>query len=135
MAFTSAFITVTLVEESVLPKAPVWDTPIPDQSNVQGTLPDTYDAAQHVSSNNGQAVTYAITPAVTGITIDPNSGLITNAAGTAIAVHSVTVVATNATGAATNPTNGVFDWVVSAAPVFGSGETTNKLNIGINTGL
>lgn len=93
------------------PTIPSWDTPIPDQNDPDDTLPQDYDASQHVSSNAGQAIAYSISPPVVDITIHPTSGLITCEAGTSWADHSVTVIATNNTG----PASTEFTWTVTEA--------------------
>ena len=91
--------------EVELGNVPSW-TPIPDQTDRVNELPKTLDIKPYVASDSGPILDYLLDSPPAGFSI--SGGVITAAAGTAVAAHGVTVRATNGVGASDD----TFTWNV-----------------------
>jgi hypothetical protein len=111
-AGNSSPFTWDILEELV---PPIW-TEIPDQIDVIVDLPAELSVVPYVTTNSGSLRNWTLITPPPGFTID-QAGLITCAAGTAIAIHSIVVQVENDEG--TSSTG--FSWTISAellAPVW-----------------
>ena len=95
----------TITEELL---APVWNT-IPDQTDRQNVLPQSFEASLYVTSNDGQALfAWTLINAPAGFSIN-SSGRVTCSAGTAVAAHTMQARVSNNSGTSTSAT---FTWNV-----------------------
>ena len=78
------------------PLPPQWNTILNKQTR-ENLLPTTYDVSGFVSTNSGPLTGWMLVSPPAGFTIS-GAGVITAAAGTAVAVHSLTVRVSNDTG-------------------------------------
>ena len=79
-----------------------------------------------VTATGTPAPTFGVTAPPAGVTIDPTTGLLTVAAGTAAGVYNLTVTATNAVGGA----NQVLNLTVTAAPVAVPADLPTRIGVG-----
>ncbi|MDB4312059.1 hypothetical protein N9937_01385 [bacterium] len=89
-----------------LEEPPEWST-VPDQTDLQHTLPQTFDASPYVSSLFSPITGYALIDAPAIFTIDVD-GIITAEVGTAVGPHTLVVEATNSAGSSTAS----FTWTI-----------------------
>ena len=92
-----------ILEELV---APVWSS-IPNQSDIEVDLPQTFDVTPYVTSNAGALRNWTLITPPPGFSID-QSGVVTAAAGTAIANHTIVVDVLNDQGSSSSS----FQWLV-----------------------
>lgn len=100
---------VWTIQEELL--TPSWDT-IPDREDEEQTLPQPYDVTGYVTSNSGSLYGWSLVSPPTGFSI--SGGIITAAAGTSVAAHSITVRVGNDTGFADSDP---FTWTVLEEPL------------------
>lgn len=111
-AFPSVLATI-VASSTAVNQAPVFDTPIPDQSIIAGAT-GSYNAGAHVTDPEGDTVTYSISPnieLVTGFTFNDSTGVISHN-GNQVAAGSIdyTVTADDGQG---NTTSDTFSLVVT----------------------
>ena len=100
----SAAFTWSILEEPLVPQ---WET-IPNQQTREDILPQNLDVSQWVTSNAGSLTAWELVAPPTGFSIN-GAGLITVAAGTAVAVHPLTVRVSNDIGSSDSAQ---FTWEV-----------------------
>ncbi len=109
------------------------DTPlvagsIPDQSDNDGDAITTVDVTSFFSDPDGDTLTYTASNLPTGLSLDPNSGLITGvidssaSQGGTAGVYTVTVTATDDNGESVNST---FAWTVNNLDPTATSNTAN----------